>query len=112
MNCSPSSASPVPSAQYSAFASKDISTLSAFEAPRGDQFFINRESVRRPAIDATASIDRSSSAYPNRDMTPESVAVTSAPTLEPERDESEGALEQLRKENAKLQDENLNLRID
>jgi len=96
------------------------------KGPRGDQFFINRESVVRYAeelrsIEAVASIageprhdapQHATARYsaPERATTREPVAVVSAPP--PERGESEVVIEQLRKENAKLQDENLNLRID
>jgi 3-oxoacyl-ACP reductase-like protein len=88
---------------------------------RGDQFFINRESIERYAkelrqIEAVASItaeprhaapqhDTARYSAPERATMPEPVAVTPAPALEPERDESAAIISQLR-------DENLNLRID
>jgi hypothetical protein len=95
---------------------------------RGDQFFINRESVHRYAeelrqIDAVASfaseerhdapqhVAARNSAL-ERDTVPEPVAVASAPTIEPERRERTEIIAQLSDENAKLRDENLNLRID
>ena len=87
---------------------------------RGDQFFINRESVERYAeelrqIDAVASIAAeprhdapqhaaARSSAPERAMTPE-VIVEPAPAPEPEQDQSALIIQQLR-------DENLNLRID
>jgi hypothetical protein len=88
---------------------------------RGDQFFINRESVERYAeelrqIDAVASIaaetrhaapQRAIAGHsaPERAIPLEPVAVAPAPAAEPERDESAAIIEQLR-------DANLNLRID
>ena len=95
---------------------------------RGDQFFINRESVHRYAeelrqIDAVASFASEErhdapqhvaarNSAPERAMMPEPVAVASAPTVEPERGERAEIIKQLSDENAKLRDENLNLRID
>jgi hypothetical protein len=95
---------------------------------RGDQFFINRESVHRYAeelrqIDAGASfaaeerhdapqhaVARNSA--PERATVPEPVAVASAPAVEPERNKNAEIIQKLREETAKLRDENLNLRID
>jgi hypothetical protein len=98
----------------------------SIKGARGDQFFINRESVERYAeelrqIEAVASITAeprhtapqhatARHSAPERANPPEPVAV--APAVERERDESAAIIEQLRDENGKLRDENLNLRID
>lgn len=95
---------------------------------RGDRFFINRESVERYAeelrqIDAVASLAAEErhdapqhavarNSAPERATVPEPVAVASAPTVEPERDETAEIIQQLRGETVTLRDENLNLRID
>lgn len=95
---------------------------------RGDQFFINGESVHRYAeelrqIDAVASLAAEErhdaplhatarNSAPKRATLPEAVAVGQAPTTEADRSDHTEAIEQLRGDNSKLRDENLNLRID
>lgn len=92
----------------------------SIKGARGDQFFINRESVERYAeelrqIDAVASIAAeprhdapqrvvARNSAPERDTMPEVVAEP-APATQPEQDQRAAIIEQLR-------DENLNLRID
>jgi hypothetical protein len=91
----------------------------SIKAARGDQFFINRESVERYAeellqIDAVASIAAerhhdaperavARNSAPERDMAPEVVVELAA--AQPEQDQGAAIIERLR-------DENLNLRID
>lgn len=95
---------------------------------RGDQFFVNQESVYRYAeelrqIDAVASLAAEErhdtpmhvtarTSVPERATTPDAFATTQAPAAEPERGDNAEPLEQIREDNAKLRDENLNLRID
>jgi hypothetical protein len=98
------------------------------KGPRGDQFFINRESIVRYAeelrsIEAVGSIaseprrdapQHAAARYsaPERATPPEPVAVAPAPASEPTVADGGAALEQLREENTKLRDENVNLRVD
>jgi hypothetical protein len=93
---------------------------------RGDQFFINRESVERYAeelrqIDAVASFAAEERHDAPQHAAARNDALERANSLEPvavapasavERDETTTLIEQLRDENGKLRDENLNLRID
>lgn len=110
------------------FCEQDHLDCVRIKGARGDQFFINRESVERYAeelrqIDAVASFAAEErqdvpqhvaarSSAPERATTPELVSVAPSPAVEPERDERAEVIEQLREESAKLRDENLHLRID
>src|SRR5205823_1536779 len=86
----------------------------SIKGARGDQFFINRESVERYAeelrqIDAVASIGAeprhdapqravARNSAPERDMAPEAITKP-APTVDSEQGQSVAIIEQLRDEN-------------